>query len=185
MKLYTNRNIALGNGTRPSGFLLGETTAESVDGITLENTTLASGVSSVELQLALLNLDAVTASGPVTKVPNLVDPVYNAPTPTEGFVDSSSDPFADLGSESESEPNASDEGSQEDADTLVVSDSVRAMPVSELKPPKAVAKLLADGGITTVGELIDYADSHEGLTSLGLSEEQEAGAKAAIEKLLA
>lgn len=174
MKLYTNRNISLGNGTRPKGFFLGESSAESVDQITPENTTLADGVSKVELRLVLVNLDALTVVGPEMAVPNLVDPAYNPPVPTSGFVDDSnvdSNPEGDA--DSESDPG------------LMVSDEIRAKPVSELKPPKAVAKLLADGGIKTVGELIDYADSHEGLTSLGLTVEQDAEAAAAIEKLLA
>jgi hypothetical protein len=172
MKLYTNRNISLGNGTRPKGFFLGESSAESVEQITQENTTLADGVSKVELRLVLVNLDALTVAGPEMAVPNLVDPAYNPPVPTSGFVDDSN---ADSNPDGDSE---SDPG-------LMVSDEIRAKPVSELKPPKAVAKLLADGGIKTVGELIDYADSHEGLTSLGLTAEQDAEAAAAIEKLLA
>lgn len=167
MKIFTNRNVAFGNGTRPKGFLLGESTAESFDLVTVENTTLAEGVSDVELRHAMINPEMITSVGPEMSVPNLVDPVYNPPVATSPSME-------ELDAENESDSNTD----------LYVSDEIRAKPVSDLKPPKAVAKLLADGGITTVGELIDYADSHEGLTSLGLTEEQDAEAAAAIDKLL-
>jgi hypothetical protein len=171
MKIFTNRNVAFGNGTRPKGFLLGESTAESFDLVTVENTTLAEGVSDVELRHAMINPEMITSVGPEMSVPNLVDPVYNPPVATAPSAE-------ELNAESEGE-------SESDSNTdLYVSDEIRAKPVSDLKPPKAVAKLLADGGINTVGELIDYADSHEGLTSLGLTEEQDAEAAAAIDKLL-
>lgn len=187
MKIYLNKNVALGNGTRPKGFLLGESTAATVAEITQENTALAEGVNQVEWINAMANPDLLTHVAPLAAVPAVVDAVYTPPQPTAppmpsepSFDPASEDPFADIDPDKGSEPSESNESESE----VVIPESVRSQPVAALKPPKGVAKILADAGIKTVGELQDYADSHAGLSELGVTSEQEKEILAAFDKLL-
>ena len=60
MKLYLNCEASIGNGTRPAGFLVGESTAEVLPEVNAENTTLADGVMDSELRNLLRNPELIS-----------------------------------------------------------------------------------------------------------------------------
>jgi hypothetical protein len=55
MKLVLNKSAALGNGDRPAGFVLGETTATTLAGVDAHNTQLAEGVLPCEIMCVKRN----------------------------------------------------------------------------------------------------------------------------------
>jgi DNA-directed RNA polymerase alpha subunit len=154
MQVKLNQQIALGNGTRPLGFVLGETTdihqahLDAMDG-KLENFELAEGVKPSEALVALQSYEQV------------VD--FDLDREPRDF---SSDPEP---------PQKREEKKSEEADEpIVIDEAFSNRPIEQTKLSPAVRSTLIKSRIFTLGDLLEFGDKHSGFQKIeGIGEKSE------------
>lgn len=160
MKLYLKKDEALGYGTRAKGTFVGETTAEDLLSLSADNSTSAPGLRPEEWLCLLENPQLLTGEAPALEPFKEFVESYEPEQPTVPPVD----PFAELQSEvfveKESVPEFSPETLSQSVDSLDV--------------PRGTKKKLVAAGLKTIQEVLDYADGHDGLSTVeGLTSEEE------------
>lgn len=169
MKVSITRNLALGNGTRPKGFVLGDTDTKDPAKVTPKNTKLAAGVLPVELETLMENQQYMLVDG-------------DLPKPDDDLVD----PFAMQTKPNYVPPPESKTVAQEESESEVEPDdqAKRALPIADLGLKAQQSKPLVDAGLDTVGKLIDFAEENNGLTTIsGVGEPTEKAVAEALQKL--
>lgn len=151
MKLYLKRSAALGNGTRPAGFCIGESSAKDVADLVLMDRNkvgrafrLSPGVEASELVNFLANEDLISTEAPE---------VYSGPDSINVPLREASNP-----KKSDTPPAA----------------TWRDTPIAGVAGLANHEKiLLAKANIKTLGELDDFGQKNTGLLALGITPEAE------------